>query len=65
MGTDIVDMTLNELMDVKKVFRKLDASHIADLMSKGASCDVPSPCFVAFCHRISHTRYHAQRAMIV
>jgi hypothetical protein len=35
MGTDIVDMTLNELMDVKKVFRKLDASNIANLLSKG------------------------------
>ena len=35
MGGDIVDMTLNELIDVKKVFGKLDASRIARLMSKG------------------------------
>jgi hypothetical protein len=35
MGGDIVDMTLNELIDVKAVFGKLDAARIANLMSEG------------------------------
>lgn len=48
MGSDIVDMTINELLDVKTIFANVDPWRISDLMAKGA----PSP---PDCLALSHT----------
>lgn len=65
MGGSIVDMTINELLDVRSIFSRVDPKKVADLMATGDRKGQPMQCVCSVHRAITiyardfRHRYHA------